>query len=233
MSGTPLGDMTMTMHMLFGMDLEFAPDPGGVRVTGAMRIEDVSMSSNMGDMPLPTGALGELPIEFVMSEVGGIQAISIPEFASLTGFDLGISNEFGSGYFPVWPEHSVEPGDSWADTVEVSPSMDLEEFDVSMQATSVTIAAYTLVGDTVVDGSEFLHIAFEGETVAQALMDGVGDEMTNNVLATISGMFLWDADGGVVAYALTNTDIVGTMTTSGLGGVEITAVRTRHMRLVN
>ena len=234
MEGTPLGDMTMTMIMQMRLDLDFAEDPDGVRVTGVITIEQASMSSDMmGDMPVPE-VLGEQTIEFVINERGVIQGVAIPELAGLTGIDLGPSNNLTAGLFPKWPAHAIRPGDTWADTLEYSPDMDFDEIGASMEGTTVTISSYTFEGDTGGGAGEVLRIAVEGMTVADMLMDEEsGGQMTANLAASVSGFHLWDADRGLVLQTMTITDIDGSTFMPGLGAVAMTAVQTHHMRLIN
>ena len=233
MEGTPLGDMTMTMIMQMRLDLDFAEDPDGVRVTGVITIEHATMSNDMmGDMSMGD-ELGEQTIEFVMNERGVIQAVTIPELAGLTGLDLGPSNDLTAGLFPKWPTHAIRPGDTWADTLEVTPGMELAELGASMEGTTVTISSYTFEGDTGGDAGEILRIAVEGTTVADILMDLGGEQMNNNLATSVSGFHLWDSDRGLVLETMTVTDMDGSMVMPGLGAVAMTAVQTHHMRLIN
>ena len=234
MEGTPLGDMTMTMIMQMRLDLDFAEDPDGVRVTGVITIEQASMSSDMtGDMPMPD-ARGEQTIEFVINERGVIQGVAIPELAGLTGMDLGPSNNLTAGLFPKWPAHAIRPGDTWADTLEYSQDMEVDELGASMEGTTVTISSYTFEGDAGNGAGEVLRIAVEGMTVADMLMDEEsGGQMTVNLAASVSGFHLWDADRGLVLQTMTVTDVDGSTFVPGLGLVAMTAVQTHHMRLIN
>ncbi|MYG82176.1 MAG: hypothetical protein F4187_10660 [Gemmatimonadetes bacterium] len=233
MEGTPLGDMTMTMIMQMRLDLDFAEDPDGVRVTGVITIEHATMSNDMmGDMSMGD-ELGEQTIEFVMNERGVIQAVTIPELAGLTGIDLGPSNDLTAGLFPKWPARAIRPGDTWADTLEVTPDMVLDELGASMEGTTVTINSYTLEGDTGGDADEILRIAVEGMTVADIAIDADGEQVTGNLATSVSGFHLWDADRSLVLETMTVTDIDGSTFIPGLGAVAITAVQTHHMRLIN
>ena len=233
MEGTPLGDMTMTMIMQMRLDLDFAEDPDGVRVTGVITIEHATMSNDMmGDMSMGD-ELGEQTIEFVMNERGVIQAVTIPELAGLTGIDLGPSNDLTAGLFPKWPARAIRPGDTWADTLEVTPDMVLDELGASMEGTTVTINSYTLEGDTGGDADEILRIAVEGMTVADIAIDADGEQVTGILATSVSGFHLWDADRSLVLETMTVTDIDGSTFIPGLGAVAITAVQTHHMRLIN
>lgn len=236
MEGGPLGNMTMTMHLQMRLDLEFAPDPDGVRVTGVVVIEDAGMSTDlMGDMPMGDEMIGEQSIEFVIDERGRVQTMSFPELSGLSGLsgmDFGPGDQLSSGLFPTWPEHVIRPGDTWTDTVKASPEMDFEEPEVAMQATTITIFSYTFVGDTTVDGGEALHIAVEGETVADMFMGLDEVEMNSTMSATVSGFHLWDANRGVVVRTTTTTHLDGTMELPGLGAAAMSAVQTHHMRLI-
>lgn len=234
MEGGPLGNMTMTMHLQMRLDLEFAPDPDGVRVTGIVTIEHAGMSSDlMGDMPMDDEMIGEQTIEFVIDERGRVQTMSFPELSGFPGMDFGSGDEFASGLFPTWPAQVIRPGDTWVDTVEASPEMDFEEPEVAMQATSITIFSYTFVGDTAVDGGEALHIAVEGETVADMFMGLDEVEMNSTMSATVSGFHLWDANRRVVVQTTTTNHLDGTMELPGLGPTAMSAVQTHHMRLIN
>lgn len=233
-SGSPTGDMTMTMLMHGGMDLEFASDPEGIRVTGAMTIDDATMSSPaLGTMPLPYGDFGEQTMELLISPGGEIEIISAPDMAGLGGMDFGAGSDPTAGLFPDWPEGGLEPGDSWTDTVEASPDMDLAEVGASMESTSTTITTYTFVGDTVVDGRTLLHFVYEGESFTEMVMGVAGAEMNTTMAGTTAGLFLWDADRGLVSYLLTTMDMSGDMAMPGLGNVAMAGVVSHHMTLEN
>lgn len=230
MGGMPTGDMTMTMHMRTRMDLEFAPDPEGVRVNGELTIEEGSMSSDMlGDMPLPM----DLPsgdIELLLNRLGETEIISMPEMFEASGFDFG-SSDLTSGLFPKWPDHGLEPGDTWVDTVDASPSVDIAEAGASVESATSTITTYTFVGDTVIDGRTFKHISYEGQMAAEVVMEMGGMDLVQNMAGTTGGIFLWDAERGLVDYSLATVDAEGSMDMPGLGAIGVNMVQTHHMQI--
>lgn len=231
MGGLPTGDMTMTMDMRTRMDLDFASDPEGVRVNGELTIEDGSMSSDMlGDMPLPM----DLPsgdIELLLNRLGETEIITMPEVLATAGFDFGSSSDMAGGIFPKWPDHGLEPGDTWVDTVDASPSMDIAEVGASMEGAASSITTYTFVGDTVIDGRTFKHIAYEGQMAAEVVMDMGGMDMVQNIVGTTGGLFLWDAERGLVDYSLATMDAEGSMDMPGFGAIGVNMVQTHHMQI--
>ena len=234
LSGMPTGDMTMTMHIHGGMDLEFASDPEGTRVTGAVKIDNATMSSGMfGTMPLPVGEFGDQTMELLVSPDGEIEIISAADIGGVGGMDFGAGSDPTAGLFPDWPDGSLEPGDSWTDTMEASPQMDLADVGASMESATTTITTYTFVGDTVVDGRTVLHFVYEGDFSNETVMDVVGAEMNTTISGTTAGLFLWDADRGLVRYLLTTMNMSGDMAMPGIGNVAMSGVMSHHMRLEN
>jgi hypothetical protein len=107
-------------------------------------------------------------------------------------------------FFPALPGTAVGVGDTWSDTLSVE----------SAESGSLrNVLAYTVVGDTAVDGRSLLHIRTEGTSqVTQKLsMQGTEIEQTTNV--TIAGHVLWDMQRGLMVERVTSMNGTGSVLT--------------------
>lgn len=204
-TGTTMTGMTMDFGVQSTMTLalEFAADPGGVRVTGTVEDLDVAVSNEMvGTERVDESILsGEYVV--LLSRTGEQEVVSAPEFSEmpdLGGFGTGLmslseAGGLGQELFPPLPDEVVGPGDTWVDTV--SQDVDAE----GTESTTTTTITYTLAGDTVIDGRAMLHITVASETAAEVTIEMMGMSMTTTTEFSTTGFVLWDIDRGLVAYA--------------------------------
>ena len=126
-------------------------------------------------------------------------------------------------------------GDTWADTTTSSADLDDAAAGLTGTVTGTTITAYTLVGDTVVDGKTYQKITFSGFSEGETSADdpggdpAVGDNITTNAL---EGFFLWDADRGLVAFGEQMRTSEGSMMMMGAPSA-MTGAGPSRVRLVN
>ena len=228
----PQGEMDMAQGSSATVELTFAADSGGVRVTGAVSDYSANMSSSMmGDMDLggagPTGIL-----EFVVGPMGNVEIISMPE---VTGGPLPVATPFqfnATDLFPPFPGHPLEPGDTWADTVTVTEDLD-EVAGVSGVAENTTITTYALVGDTMVAGRTLHKFTVSGVGTMQtsATDEELGEPAAQDMTNTVEGFFLWDADRGLVALVELVRTLDGSMSMQGMA-MSMTGAGPSRMKLV-
>ena len=228
----PTGDMPTTMSTLTTLVLEFAPDPVGVRVTGSLAHLEGSVSNPMmGTVPLPTdGVAGTL--EFVMDHRGKVEIISMPEIPAV-GMQMSPQSNMVQPFFPPLPDGNLEPGTTWVDTTEVSPGMEFGGLDAAMDAKSTTVTSYTVVGDTVVDGRTFLHIALAAEVEVESTMDMGGVQLTQDMTGSSTGLLLWDTERGLFASGHTSHEMEGTASMGPMGTFGSKVTVSSHFRLEN
>lgn len=231
---TPQGEMDMAQTSSATLELTFAADSGGIRVTGTVSNYSAGMSSSMiGDMDLGgDGLTGDL--EFVIGTWGDIEIVSMPE---VSGGALPVPTPFSFSapdLFPRFPGHPLEPGDTWADTA--TSSADLEEVaGITGAGENTAIYTYTLVGDTVVAGLTLHKITVSGFGTMQVsgTEPEAGGEVSQDMTNTVEGFYLWDADRGIVVLADLVRAVDGTMSMGGMGGMAMTTAGPSRMRLVN
>lgn len=189
--------------------LSFAPGEGGVQVTVAFEELTASLDQPMASISASeSDIVGDLV--FIMDEKGRSTSVTLPEMKG-SAEQLVNPAGFVHNFFPRLPGGVVAPGEMWTDTIQ----FDIETADASGSTESVL--AYTLVGDTVVDGVELLHVTFEGQTEAVTEVDNAGMAMIQAFSGDVSGMFLWDPARGLMVASQGDQDLDGTMEMAGSG----------------
>ena len=170
---TPDMEMDMAMANASTVTLTHSADPdgAGISVSGTVSDYSSSMSSSMfGDMPTGEATVsGEL--EFVLGPLGDVEMVSTPEVSQADGMPVIPYLLNTDVLFPRFPEHPLRVGDTWADTTTSSADLDDAAAGLTGTVTGTAITAFTLVGDTVVDGKTYQKITLsglsEGETTAE------------------------------------------------------------------
>lgn len=231
---TPDGDMDMAMSSASTVELTFAADAAGVRASGTVSDFSSSMASTMmGNTDVGWGGVsGDL--EFVIGPLGDVEMVSTPE---VTAADVPIPMPFmfnAQELFPRFPDRPLQPGDTWADTVEAS--VDLPALGVPVPAGGIggdpAIYSYTLVGDTLVDGRTLRKITVTNVVSAQPSVEEAGQEMAMDMVTTVDGFILWDAERGLVAAVDLVRTMDGSMSMMGMS-IHMTMAGPSKLRLVN
>ncbi len=233
-ANTPAGAVTTTITTLMTVAMQFAEDPAGVRVTGSTESVSGTMSNPMmGTIPIPDAGLGG-NLEAIVGRQGVTEIISAPEIPQMGGLQGVLQNSFTQPFFPPLPGGVAEPGTTWADTVEMSvPLGDPDLAGMEMDLASTTVTIYTVVGDTVVDGSTYLHIAIAGEAAVEGDMEVSGMQMTQKLSGTNTGLLLWDPRRGLVAYRHTVNEMAGTTSMGAMGTYNTSATTSSRVWLEN
>jgi hypothetical protein len=153
---------------------------------------------------------------FTMDRRGEASVVSVPElsgaavsiFSPLSSFNFtSIAHEF----FPGLPGRAVGPGDTWTDTLSYETS--LPGGDLSM----ISVARYTLEGDTIVDGISLLHIAAELEVEQETRTAMEGMEMLGSMSGEVQGLYLWDPVRACLVGSESTAELTGTVELPTLG----------------
>ena len=221
---SPLGSMEVTGESSTTIGWSFQSDSGGVRVIGTVQAFEGSMTNPM--MGTETASLDDLSGNFdvVINRLGVAELASFP---SLPGPLAQISSFPALAHllFPRMPGGGAGPGATWVDTVTTSTDAP------GASTTSTTISTYTLVGDTVVDGRNLVHIAVANEVTLETVMEEGGMSMTQSVAGPANGFFLWDPERRLVAYAEYERDVEGTMSAGPMGSMGIAVTGPTRIRL--
>ena len=196
----PGGSWEVSGGYSLNLDMRFEMEPGGMRARGIVESFEGSLSDPIGDLGYLVGT-----IEFVANPGGVVEVESYPRLSGLPARELSLA---GLPYdlFPRLPEDTASAGVTWADTV--SWHTDQEEAELSYIANYT----YTLVGDTVVDGRDLLHIAVAGEIELFTAWDEPGNLLVRRVKGPLTGFILWDPERGLAAHHEYEKDLVGTVT---------------------
>lgn len=206
---TPMGDVDSETAWSTTLEMNFADDPGGVRVTATLSEFAASASlPGMGEVSSDLNAV-EGSLEAVIDSRGRAREISSPQ---LTGpaAELGVFEGLVHQIFPRLPARVAEPGMSWVDTL--SWSSDESESKISTTA----ISSYTVVGDTVVEGRALLKLGVTVETTSETTMSQAGMQLTMEDAGTQEGTVLWDAARGLLFSQELRRQSTGTLSMEGM-----------------
>lgn len=218
------------------MKLDIEQDGHGIRLLGVVENSKGRMSSGFtGEMTMD--GLMDGAVEFLVGSRGELRVVllpgvAIPGFASLPNGPMDIGQASAKPplagvarvLYPPLPGRALEAGDTWADSVETSVESE------SMGGSNTAVTSYTLLGDTVVDGREMLHIAFTSEITAGISMD-VGVGMTQTMKTSVTGLILWDTERGLTAYAQTNLTAESVSSGIGAGLMDMAMTASSQIRL--
>ncbi|MDE2763339.1 MAG: hypothetical protein OXQ94_16220 [Gemmatimonadota bacterium] len=221
---SPFGGTEITGEGSVTIALAFRPDPGGVRVVGTVEAFDGSMAHPM--MGTQTAGPDDLSgdLEVVVGRTGVEELVSFPE---LSGAVAQVSSFPALAYilFSRMPPGDADPGATWVDTVA--------SLNESMGASTSTtaIGTYTLLGDTVVDGRNLVHIAVANEVVVESTFEEGGMSVTQSSRGSTDGHVLWDPERRLVARAEYERDVAGTMSMGGMGSMDMAVKGPTRIRL--
>lgn len=230
----PQGEMDVANSSATTIELTFTADSGGVRATGTVSDHSSTMASSMmGNMEMGgDGVSGNL--EFVIGPLGEVEMISTPEVPG-DGVMPAMPISFDPrALLPRFPGRPLEPGDTWADTVTISADVGGLDLPVPITGTSetTTIYTYALVGDTLVDGRTLQKITVSGVITERPSIQQGGEPVGSDMINTVEGYVLWDAERGLVAVADLVRTVDGSVDMMG-SSMSMTGGGVLKLRLVN
>ena len=233
----PQGETDMAMSSSATVTLTFTADPAGLRVVGAVSDHSASMASSMMEEEMDVGG-GDLTgdLEFTIGPLGHVEMISTPEAAAAGGLPATPFAFVASDLFPRFPGHALEPGDTWADSTTVAEDpAEAEELGLAVGGETEVVYTYTLVGDTTVGGRTLHKITLSGVSTSQAEITEAetGGGGATDMVNTVNGFYLWDADRRLVVLAELVRTVDGIMSMPGMGEMSMTMAGPSSMRLVN
>lgn len=207
---SPMGALQMSESSAVRLDMTFAEDPAGVRVTGEVAAFDAMAEQPMGG-PVTAG-LDDLegPLVFTLDGRGVVDVISVPAASGIAA-QLSSFNVMVRQMFPRLPNRSAVAGDSWADTVAWSGQ------DGGGDVTSTAIYQYMAIGDTMVDGRSLLAMSFTAENEFETKAVQQGTETTVSISSNETGTVLWDLERALLYAADLDRTMSGTVEVGGMG----------------
>lgn len=218
---SPPGSLEAVSASTFTMGLDFATDPGGVRVTGTVESLEATMDSPM--TPTETAGLDDVSgtLGFLMGPYAVAEVTSFPEVGAPSPMLSFPSLPYL--LFPRLVPGLVLPGATWADTATTS-------YEGEVGVTFSTVTDYTLVGDTAVDGRSLMHIAVAAQVTIGLEADG--EILSNQSLeGSSNGFLLWDPERKLVAYGWFDRDMAGDMTIPGMPTIPLGITGSTVLRL--
>jgi hypothetical protein len=205
-----MGSMNMEASSEATLAMSFTSDPEGVRVTTRFQDVSASMSQPMGGSLSASESDIEGDLVFTLDRRGRGTVVTLPEVKGAAE-QLVSPASFVYEFFPRLPGSAVDSGATWTDTIQYEVSTG--QGDVS----SHSVLTYTLVGDTVVDGTSLLKVSYEGEAdiVGAGVTEGM--EVIQTFGGEVSGMFLWDPDRGIMVAGESSQDMDGTVEVPAAG----------------
>jgi len=144
---------------------------------------------------------------FTVDRRGGVRVTSTPAVSSAGGqllSPVGIAHAL----FPALPGTAATAGDGWVDTLSFQDSVS--------GLSSHSVLAYTVVGDTVVEGRSLMTIGFTGTSSMSQETSLQGTEVSQTSDLEVEGRLLWDARRGLLFQR--------EATASGTGSVKVAAL---------
>jgi hypothetical protein len=221
-----MGNMTMTASSTATLAMSFAPGADGIQVTATFEELSASMTQPMGGSLSASESDIEGDLVFTLDEMGRGTLVTLPTTKG-SADQLVSPASFVHEFFPRLPGGAVNPGDTWTDTIQY----EVQTADADISSNSVL--TYTLVGDTVVDGTTLLHVTYSGkaDVVGAGVTEGM--EAIQAFSGDVTGMFLWDPARGLMVAGESSQDMDGSvevpasgmppfpMTVSGSGTVRL------------
>jgi len=205
-----MGTMTMTASSEATLGVSFASTADGVQVTTTFQDLTASMSQPMGGSLSASESDIEGDLVFTMDAKGRGTPVTVPETKG-SAEQLVAPVSFVYEFFPRLPGGAVNPGDMWTDTI----AWETQTSEGEMSTESVL--TYTLVGDTVVDGTTLLHITYEGNSDVVGSGATEGMEVMQVFSGATTGMFLWDPARGLMVAGESSQDMEGTVEVPAAG----------------
>lgn len=182
--------------------MEFAPAPGGVRVTATLLDLDARMSNPLGPGRMVDESEVRGPVVFTLDPRGSPTVVSVPQLGEgAAQFFTGAT--IAHGFFPRVPGRSLAAGESWADTVAYAATEAGTETEVR------TVWTFTAAGDSTVGGTAYRLVRASGETEQSSSGRLAGTTFTQSVSGPVEGWFLWDARAGALHASETRSDLTG------------------------
>jgi len=206
----PMGSMSMTASSEATLALTFAAGANGVQVTTTFQKLSASMTQPMGGSLSASESDIEGDLVFTIDEKGRGTVVTLPETKG-SAEQLVAPVSFVHEFFPRLPGGAVNPGETWTDTIQWEAST--AEGDMS----SSSVVTYTLVGDTVVDGTTLLYVTYEGEGDVVGSGSTEGMEVIQAFSGDVVGMFLWDPARGLMVAGEASQEMDGTVEVPGAG----------------
>ena len=205
-----MGSMTMTASSEATLGMTFSAGAEGVQVTTAFEDVSASMTQPMGGSLSASESDIEGNLVFTLDERGRGTVVTLPEVKG-SAEQLVSPASFVYEFFPRLPGGAVDPGETWTDTIKY----DIQTGQGDLSSNSVL--TYTLVGDTVVDGTSLLHITYEGQAdvVGSGMTEGM--EVIQTFSGDVTGMFLWDPARGIMVGGESSQDMDGAVEVPAAG----------------
>lgn len=181
--------------------LAFARADDGVRVTVSVEDLDATITVPMtGPMSIDESSVtGDLV--FTLDRRGDVTVVSMPEIDAAAG-QLVPAEQIAHSFFPALPGTAVVVGDRWTDTTA---------YESEAGGGQTSIIEYTVVGDTLVDGTSLLNIALRGTAEMTQALSMQGTEISQATNLEIEGLVLWDLRRGVMVERVTSSSGTGTV----------------------
>jgi hypothetical protein len=222
----PMGSMRIRGTGAATLGVTFARSPEGIQVTATFQELSARLTNPMGGAQTATQDDVEGNLVFTMDRQGHSSVVSVPETRGAAG-QLANPEALAYELFPLLPGGTVNPGETWTDTLHYQVDSD----EATTESTSVR--TYTLQGDTVVDGRTLLHITMSGRADVMGTGSNQGMEVTQIFAGDVEGTIFWDPARAVYVYGVFEQDMDGTVEVPGAGmpPMPLTVRGISHVRL--
>lgn len=194
----------VNVDMTAMLDMTFSPTPEGVGVSAVYVDLDGRATNPMTGTETVTEDDVEGPVVFTLDRRGVGTLIEGPELGTVAASMVNAASMAGA-FFPRLPGRAVAAGEMWTDTVDILSD------EAGTRIESRSVVAYTVVGETTVDGQALLRVDFASEDTRNAEVNQGGMEVFQAAEGTTSGFFLWDLAEGRLHSQVYDGEMVGSM----------------------
>ncbi len=221
-----MGTLEITGSSEMTIAMTFEPAAEGMQVTVEFQQLSATLNNPMAGAQTASESDIDGNLVFTMDQLGNATLVSAPTVrgaAEQLVRPVGMVYEF----FPKLPGTVVDPGDTWTDTTAYELPSDAGTIALE------SVTAYTVVGDTVVDGVTLMKVDFESATETVAEVEQQGMEVIQSYTGDVIGSYLFDVARGVMVSAETAVDLEGAteVPAAGIPPMPMTITGTGTVRL--
>lgn len=171
----------------------YAAASQGLAATAAIESLSAELAVPMGEPMTMDESVLEGDFAFELDTRGRVLSMSSPSATDVGGQVFGAAAPLlAYSLFPRLPGRVVAVGDSWADSLTYTQTLEAGETEVTSALT------YTVLGETQMAGRSLLDIGFEGTAEISQEMSIEGAAVNLAAETEVSGSLLWDRAAGVL-----------------------------------
>jgi hypothetical protein len=214
-----MGTMDVGFEVNATTQVALANGPDGLAATVTITaLSGQVQNPQSGTTTVDNSLIPRDPARLTIRQTGEITSAKLPELSRSLREVTTASSLFRS-LFVRLPANAVRPGDTWADTVEISDQLG------ALGTTQRHEQSWTYVGDTVAAGRPLARLQAKVVTTTTLAGDAGGMQIEQRLSGQGTQWVLWDAARGMMLARGFESSATGTMTVVGAGIGDIPVVQ--------